>query len=441
VTQVITPFSEFPLLHNRLTHSEKVAQVARAIAETLISNPDNWPVMQRLGGFDVDACEAAGLAHDLGHPPFGHIGESVLDKSSRNVLGLAEGFEGNAQSLRILAIGKSRSTKYEGLDLTRATLAAVAKYPWVRMKREERDDDHAEKLSADGEYRRHWRKFNAYASQSSLLTDCRSFLPDGFGDQMQTLEASVMDAADDITYAVHDLEDFYLADVLDSATIMADIESFLNPNDSTITPFTELAARLQVDYETWFDSSMLKEAAKFVEQTLRYGFLRDRRNFTQREATAREKCSDLIGEFIGGIELSETPLWDGGPRVGLGKERWHQIQVLKEITKSYVVQRADIALLQRGQEAALERFVAMLHDWSLNDVKRLPSRLRAEIEIAKGLESGEIEEGYVAEQSAPRGKANRAIVDYICSLTDMECLQIYYNLSGIQIYKPGIPTY
>lgn len=439
VTQVVTPFSDLPLLHNRLTHSEKVAQVARSIAENLISDSSNWPVMSELGGFDVDVCEAAGLAHDLGHPPFGHVGERVLDKAAQNRLRLSDGFEGNAQTLRILCSGKIRSQKYEGLDLTRATLAAVSKYPWIRTRRITQEDEHQEKLRGDATYRRHWVKFNAYIPQEQLLQDVRSFLPPTFDPETQTLEASVMDVADDITYAIHDLEDFYISQVLDTATVMNDIARFLNPDDTSNTPLLELTGKLTIDYEEWFDFDQLREAAKFVESVLRYGFISDRKDFVERESAAREKCSELIGLYINSVDISKSPLWQGGPHVGLRKEQWHQIQIFKAITRSYVVQRPDFALLQRGQEAVLESFVKMLNDWSTSDSERLPAKLKREFEIAEEQSKGLRKVGYYGtEQSSPRGKSNRAILDYVCGLTDQECLQIYYNLSGIQIFRPGM---
>ena len=101
VTQVISPGGAGLLVHNRMTHSLKVAQVARAIAERL-GFSDKSDLSDKLGGCDPDVVEAAALAHDLGHPPFGHLGERVLDRLARQRLRLSDGFEGNAQSYRIV---------------------------------------------------------------------------------------------------------------------------------------------------------------------------------------------------------------------------------------------------------------------------------------------------------------------------------------------------
>src|SRR3954466_8511395 len=97
VTQVISPGGAGLLVHNRMTHSLKVAQVARAIAERLIA-ADRSELTDKLGGLDPDVVEAAALAPALAPPPFGHLGERVLDQLGRHRLRLDDGFEGNAQS-------------------------------------------------------------------------------------------------------------------------------------------------------------------------------------------------------------------------------------------------------------------------------------------------------------------------------------------------------
>src|SRR5215217_2451355 len=131
VTQVISPGGVGLLVHNRLTHSLKVAQVGRAIAERLRADSRYADVLEKLGGCDPDVVEAAALAHDLGHPPFGHLGERVLDRLARHRLGIDDGFEGNAQSYRIVTSTEIRGETI-GLDLTAAVRAAMLKYPWTR---------------------------------------------------------------------------------------------------------------------------------------------------------------------------------------------------------------------------------------------------------------------------------------------------------------------
>ena len=98
ITQVVSPAGGHAF-HNRLTHALKVAQVGRRIAEKICGNVDK-ELLTKLGGLDPVTVEAAALAHDLGHPPFGHIAEEELDKALRQV-GIEDGYEGNAQSFRI----------------------------------------------------------------------------------------------------------------------------------------------------------------------------------------------------------------------------------------------------------------------------------------------------------------------------------------------------
>jgi dGTPase len=447
VTQVISPFDDGHLLHNRLTHSEKVAQVSRSIATTLLADPRLHDLMVHLGGFDVFVCEAAAMAHDMGHPPFGHIGETVLDRLALdpNVLALSDGFEGNAQTFRIIATGRARSLNYEGLDVTAATLAAVAKYPWKRVMKLD-EADHKTQLDSDPKYRREWRKFSAYRPEEGLLQWARQFAPN-IGDRTQTLEASVMDVADDITYAVHDLEDFYFARVLDVAGV---IEDLYDTAGSVIdsTPFQKLADRLALDYVGYYDLEMFRSAAKRVAAQLLQGFeARQRPAPAQREARARATTSDLIGRYINAVELAEEPLWVNGPHIGLRRAEWHEVQILKEITKVYVISGTDMALLQRGQEEVLTNLVVMLQKWADHDMARLPPRLREEIETAKSQDSTYVTNYYqrpgaeapgLPADLAPRGEENRAILDYICSLSDAQCQALFQKLSGHQVHRGGI---
>jgi dGTPase len=121
VTQVVSP-TEGIVFHNRLTHTHEVAQIGRRIAERLTADEEGLRKAQRLGGIDPDVVETAALVHDLGHPPYGHAVEQELNYLVSVKHAFHDGYEGNAQSFRIVTKLAMRHRRFAGLNLTRAAM-------------------------------------------------------------------------------------------------------------------------------------------------------------------------------------------------------------------------------------------------------------------------------------------------------------------------------
>jgi dGTPase len=378
VTQVVLPGGEPYLFHNRLTHSMKVAQVGRRIAEALVD----------AGGVDDHACnpdvvEAACLAHDLGHPPFGHIAEWELNRCVKADCADSVGFEGNAQSFRILTRLARIRTETPGLNLTRATLAATTKYPWYMGQGPMELPD----------------KWGAYAEDSEAFD---WMLAEAGG---KTLEAEVMDWADDITYAVHDVEDFYRAGFIPLDRFVTQAES-LDPIYQEVKD--KWLSHLSPDPPT--DEELTGLNPHLLEFPLRKPFTGTR----SERSRLRAFTSALVNTLVTGTHLDGQELRpDRGPLL--------LVAVLKALTKRFVIKSPLLGTQQHGQRRIVRTLYETYRDalTSKDAVELVPQRWSEEAaEVAGGDEK----------------LRARCSADIVASMTEEEALRTHHRLTGI---SPG----
>ena len=425
VTQVISPGGAGLLVHNRLTHSLKVAQVGRAIAERLFQAEGD--LLEKLGGCDPDVVEAAALAHDLGHPPFGHLGERVLDQLARQRLRLRDGFEGNAQSYRIVTSTEIRGEATIGLNLTAATRAAILKYPWTRRSHPSphpRYMDPAPRGAAappddpDGGS----LKFGAYSTEVDDMTQARSPFAGRVAEWQQTVEASVMDTADDIAYAIHDLEDVHRVGVLQPGAVAAELTAWQRRPEGAIESLRQQLHRKDgwIADDEAFAVAVEKVRAELVDGLLAAPF----DGSLEAEAKVAAFSAAWTKRLVDSIQVTDQPAVRSG-HVLLAPEQWHEVQVLKLIQNRFVLTRPDLALHQRGQGRLLASLVEALLAWLTDpdETERLPSRIRDLVELAEA----ELPEGTPDRIGRARG---RAVIDYVAALTDSQAVGLMDALSG-----------
>lgn len=388
VTQVASA-GEGDIFHNRLTHSLKVAQVGRRLAERILD--DNEEEEKLLSGLDPDVVEAAALAHDLGHPPFGHDGEEEIGRLVEQFD--EDGFEGNPQSFRIVTRLAAHTDNADdivdtgclgrpignaGLNLTRATLNAILKYPWLRAESGERH-----------------RKWGAYRVDEDRFDWARAGCPDG----RRSLEAELVNWADDVTYAVHDLEDFYRAGLIPIHRLVhrAEQERFL-------------AAATRGDRFSETEADSLESALnavlgpmKFLEMPYDGG--------RKQHIIMNAAASSLITQFISKKAILVPDCSE--LEVEIDERILLQVKLLQEVTRYYVIGHPRLVSVREGQREVLKGLFNIYLE--VLDGKR--NRALLPQATLDRLESGD--------------KPHRLVADLVASMTERQAIQTHRRLTGI----------
>jgi dGTPase len=368
-TQVVQPDTD-DFVRNRLTHSLEVAQIGREFGAAL--------------GCDADVVDTACLAHDLGHPPFGHNGEAVLDELAAGI----GGFEGNAQTLRVLTRLEAKRSHPDGrpagLNLTRASLDAATKYPWARGE------------APDG-----GGKFGYYADDAEVFAWLRAGAP-ADEPRRRCIEADVMDWSDDVAYCVHDVEDGIASGRIDPRALRS-------------RPEQEQVLRIAHD---WYarDLSADQLGAAF-ERLLALGWIPGSHDGSRASLAAlKDMTSRLIGRFVHTVELATRERHGQGPLTRYAAwlvvpdDLRAEASVLKAVAAHFVM-LTDERRIRMDQERTV---VAELVDHFRSHPEAMdPMHRQARAE---------------AERAGDDAAVFRSVIDQVASLSDARALTIHAGL-------------
>jgi dGTPase len=382
ITQV-TASEPGHIFHTRLTHSVKVAQFARRSVERFrkqaageIEDVTLSDDAKRLANsLDPDAAEAVSLGHDLGHPPFGHVGEQMLKDVTTG------DFEGNAQSFRIVSRLSARATDPTGLNLGRQTLNGLLKYPWMR------DETDAKRNKKYGAYRTDEGAFN-FAREDSPENE-----PCGL--------ARLMDWADDVTYAVHDMDDFFRAGLVPLDRLKRggrEVERFAEA-------LKERGGIADVD-----------KAMTALQDVLAFFPLEEPYEGRIEERIAlRGFGSRLITVYMEALKLEDSDT-QGKIDLVIEETAADQVEVLKALTWEYVVERPSLAVMQHGHAKVVEFLYEEYFDATAEkgDVRIVPPAFRHRVE-----------------RDMTEGARKHLALDLVSSLTERDAIELYRRMTGV----------
>lgn len=359
-TQVAVPW-ENDFQRTRLSHSLECAQIGRELGESL--------------GADPDLLETACLSHDLGHPPFGHNGEEALAEVAVD----CGGFEGNAQSFRLLTRIEAKTVdsnnRSVGLNLTRASLDAATKYPWSNQVNP--------------------RKFGVYEDDVAIFNWMRQGAPEG----RKCIEAQIMDWSDDCAYSVHDLEDAIFA----GQVTVNDFER----------DFDVLYSVMVNDYKSDATSTEASDALNRLASLSCWPRGFDRTHVSL--ARLKDTTSQLIGRFVGAAERQTRAIHGTGnlSRYSANLEIPHETQIevdfLKAVAGHYLINAAASQDRYEKQQILIRELVEMLFAQAPNELDPI------------------FEDDW--KFAASDAQRLRVVIDQIASLTDPGAYALHAHLS------------
>lgn len=371
-TQVLSPTSGMDFARNRLTHSLEVAQIGSEVATSL--------------GLERNIVDAACMAHDLGHPPFGHNGERALDTWMHGY----GGFEGNAQTLRVLTRLEPKKFDHKqrsvGLNLTRAMLDASCKYPWSLQ--DALVTQKTESINSP--------KFGFYEDDREIFEWIRQEAPEG----KKSAEAQIMDLADDVAYSVHDFEDAIVSSFIDPELLVAS-----SGHDALIQKIVDWAGGA-------YSADALADAFDRIAQMPT--FMKTWQASMAEHARLKDFTSDMIGRFARGAitatvdNAGDKSIIRYGAPVIVPEYVQEEIAVLKGIVAAYVMASG------KRQPTYLRQRVLLTE---LLDVLWQSDRSELEPQFLADLENAETE-----------AEARRAVVDQVASLTDQSAIAWHSRL-------------
>lgn len=429
------PGTESDFFRNRLSHSLEVAQVAKSIAIKL-----NSQLAEHLK-IDTDLVEFAALAHDIGHPPFGHQGEKALDQCMID----CGGFEGNAQTLRIIArLEKKFLTEAVaaplgilegadircGLNLTWRSLASVLKYDKaIPISKEDRlqvaslSEHEIEKIEPVKGY---------YSSDAELVDLIKVNVLNGQGKSVRfkTVECSIMDIADDIAYSTYDLEDGLKAGFYHPLDIIYSKNELLR----------RVAEKVNRKLETEFNDSDIQELLMSIfnpfllseNDSIETGTPDDTDSEFHRRYRTSKMISEngysrtaltsfLVGKFIRGVEIQQNEEFPELSIVKLNDEVARMVEVLKHYNYESMIISPRLRVAEyRGQEIVKKIFES-LSDESNKGYQLMPR---------------DFQEIYLEINSSEK---KRVVCDFIAGMTDRYCIEFYGRLTSENpetIFKP-----